>query len=74
MYTNLDIRDKSEIDLQAVCRFITPNTNMGGCTQHKIMSLLAKLNKTKKTLVSPSQSRDVPASYIVKPGNTKISV
>ena len=71
-YTNFDTR-QIQGRLGTESAFSLPLMPIGLGTQHKnIMSLLIKFKK--HIFVSPSQSRDVPGSYTVKPGDTKVSL
>ena len=58
--------------MAGVCLFITPNANMAG---YPIKHNVSYGEKEKRhTLVLPSQLKDVPASYIVKHGDTKANL
>ena len=63
-------RGKSKADLAAVCLFIAPNAKVAGYPTKNVF--ISKI--LKDTFVSPSQSRDIPASYDVKHGDTKVSL
>ena len=70
-YTNLGTRQIQYRLCSKVCLFIALNAIMGGYpTKNNVF--FGKL--LRHTFVSPSQSGDVPASYDVKLGDTKVNL
>ena len=71
-HTNHDTRQIQNRLGTRVCLFIAPNANMAGYPT-KGNVFIGKIKKG-HTFVSPSRSRDVPASYTLKHGDTKVSL
>ena len=71
-YTNLGMRQIQCRLGSKFCPLITPNANM--VVYPTNFNVFFCQNVERHTFVSPSQSRDVPAAYIVKLGDTKVSL
>ena len=71
-YANLGTRQIQCRLGSKVCLFIALNASMAGYPTKKLYLFWQNLKR--HTFVSPSQSGDVPASYDVKLGDTKVSL